>query len=160
MLLAMDRTFESFIPGSNKLQSGKRAAVEAYKTQVQGNIEFTKLAVDLEIVIGGFMTQKNVAHTQQDLKEAAQRVIDGVIDERFAVDQQRQQFPGRPVLNSTIAAAYIPHELLNEGIILQNQADLNRLISEMTSVLALIPTGGSAAAPTPTPAPAPAQPKP
>jgi hypothetical protein len=69
------------------------------------------------------------------------------------VDQQRQQFPGNPVANSTIASAYIPNELRNEGIILTNNVDLNRLIQEMTAVLNLIPAGGSTPAVRPSPTP-------
>jgi len=153
MLLAMDRVIEDYIPGSARLQSGKRAAVEAYRTQVQSNRAFLVLAADLEIVIGTFMTQHNQSQPQAYYRDAAQRVINGVIDERFAVDQQRQQFPGNPVANSTIASAYIPNELRNEGIILTNNVDLNRLIQEMTAVLNLIPAGGSTPAVRPSPNP-------
>jgi hypothetical protein len=153
MLLAMDRVIEDYIPGSSQMQSGKRAAVEAYRAQVQGNRAFQVLAVDLEVVIGTFMTQHNLPQTQRFYRQAAQRVINGVIDERFAVDQQRQQFPGNAVANSTIASAYIPNELQNEGIVLTNTADLARLIQETTAVLNLIQPGGSTprAAPSPNP---------
>ena len=158
MLLAMDRVIEDFIPGSSRLQSGKRAAVEAYRAQVQGNRAFQVLAVDLEVVIGAFMTQHRQSPPPGYSRNAAQRVINGVIDERFAVDQQRQQFPGNPVANSVIASAYIPNELLNEGIVLTNNTDLTRLVQEMTAVLNLIPAGGST--PAVRPSPNPPQPRP
>jgi hypothetical protein len=139
MLLAMDRLIESLAPGSTGLQSGMHAAVEAYRTRVRGSHVYNVLAVDLEVVIGAFMTQHGQAQTASYYRDASERVINGVIDERFAVDQQRRQFPGNPVANLTIADAYIPNELLNEGIILSNSADLARLKREMTAVLDLIP---------------------
>ena len=91
---------------------------------------------------------------------SADRVIDGVLEERWAVDRQRAAFPGVPPANATLAAAYVPHYLRGEGVALASgNPQLAAVQGLMTQVLDALPPGAGAATP-PAPSGAPTSPPP
>jgi hypothetical protein len=136
MLVTMDRVTERFAPQSAHLQSGQRVAVDAYLGRVRNSVEYAVVLSDLEGVIAGKMATKNVPGSA---RPAALNVVKGVIDERFAIDRQRQQFPGNPVTNQVIAQSDVPNQLLNEGIDKVEPSVMARLVREMAAMLDLIP---------------------
>lgn len=144
MLLAMDRLIERYVPGSTRIQSGKLASFQAMLGRIRNQRSFLTLSVDLQSIIGGMLIRAGMPANQatRAADQAATRVIEGVLEERFAIDEQRRQYPGRPVqtvTNYVIAREYLPNELLNESIVLQDQNDVTRLIQETTAVLDLVP---------------------
>jgi hypothetical protein len=149
MLLKMDRVMELFAPGATNQQTGTLASFNTYKTRAKAGSNFLPLQVDLSTVIGAYFTTH--PGTLGAPNRIADHVIDRFIEERFAVDQQRQQFTGSIVASATnnaIARGYLRRYLADEGVSLAvSDPNVMRLFGEVTAMLDDIPTNLGAPSP-------------
>jgi uncharacterized protein DUF4157 len=156
MLIKMDRVMQRYAPGAAGLQTGTLASFNTYKARAQAGSNFLTLQVDLSTVIGAYFTANpgtpGAPTTPSEFDRIANVVIDRIIEERFAVDQQRQQFTGSMVAGTTndaIARGYLRRYLADEGVILAGNSNLTRLFGEVTAMLNDIPTNLGAPSPPP-----------
>ena len=157
MLIKMDRVMDRYAPGAASLQTGTLASFNTYKARAQAGSNFLTLQVDLSTVIGAYFTANpgtpGAPTTPSEFDRIANVVIDRIIEERFAVDQQRQQFTGSIVAGTTndaIARGYLRRYLADEGVILvAGNSNVTRLFGEVTAMLNDIPTNLGAPSPPP-----------
>jgi hypothetical protein len=155
MLIKMDRVMERRVPGATGLQTGTLASLNTYLTRARASPRFTPLQSDLSAVIDLYFTSNpntfGAPTTLAEYNKIANTVIDRIIEERFAVDQQRQGFPGGMVAattNDAIARGYLARYLADEGVSLAaSGSDVTRLIAEVAALLNDIPPNLGATAP-------------
>jgi len=157
MLIKMDRVMERYAPGAANLQTGALASFNTYKARARAGSNFLILQVDLSVVIGAYFSAHpgtpGAPTTTREFERIADQVIDRIIEERFAVDQQRQQFTGSIVAgttNNAIARGYLRPYLADEGVNLAvGDANTTRLLGEVEAMLNDIPVNLGAPSPPP-----------
>lgn len=109
MLLAMDNLLNSLGPDPGLAAGLTGAALSFSKYQQAGKQSPLRPSVDAGLVgeINRVIPPLAGAPSQNSAVIAAE-TVDGVLEERFAIDQQQAQFTGRPkVTNQTVASAYL-----------------------------------------------------
>lgn len=103
MLLEIDRSFGAFRsePAIANAMTGAQSAFERYRSAAAASAHHATLVSELVAELGATTSGTPAEH---DAK--ARQVVDQVLEERFAVDEQARQFP-RTVSNAQLARAYL-----------------------------------------------------
>ena len=147
MMLDMDQMMARLEPGNTSMQTGAWAREKGFETRARADPGFPALQATIAGIIGRYpqaaaaTAPAGSSASPAQNQAAATRVIDGVMQERFVIEQARAQMGGRESWSNTATVEYLRHYLAQE-VTMPGAPDpsFQTAVTQLSAILNVLPT--------------------